>query len=306
MHEHEVDLYFPSIDVVATPISKVGNTALRSFLYAAETTQKNYTSDADRIQNFNSHLAPGTEIHNPASKIKEHLTRKGKHRDALSVVILRDPVDRFLSMYVDMFALAQIPVRLAPYLQHDWMVASTDDLTDVHEKVLRLLSWLEVDNHINDDFHWTPQVNSIVPNFTYDIALDINDLHSLPKRLAHSSQRLHWLENIEMPVRHQSNSTVQHLLGTEEIRARISSLYANDYTLRESLDLFPSDPPQMETSMSQLDWPTIRTDLLGQQINNLTEVLAQQWRYLELSRAMRLARAIKRNQKWLQRLFPFR
>ena len=36
MHEHELDLYFPSIDVLATPISKVGNTALRSFLYAAE------------------------------------------------------------------------------------------------------------------------------------------------------------------------------------------------------------------------------------------------------------------------------
>jgi len=109
-----------------------------------------------------------------------------------------------------------------------------------------------------------------------------------------------------MPVRHQSNNTVQHLLGTEEIRARISSLYADDYTLRESLDLPTSVPPQMETSTSQLDWPNIRTDLLGQQINNLTEVLAQQWRYLELSRAMRLARAIKRNQEWLQRILPFR
>jgi len=300
------DLFFPTINVLASPISKVGNTALRSFLYAAEITQQNYTSDADRIRNFHSHLAPGTEIHNPASRIKEHLTRKGQYRESLSVVILRDPVDRFLSMYVDMFALAQIPIRIAPYLQHEWMVKSTDELTNVHERVLRLLNWLEVDNHINVDEHWTPQVNFMVPNFTYDITLDINNLHSLPQRLAHSSQKLHWLENIEMPVRHQSNSTVQNLLGTEEIRARISSLYADDYTLRESLDLPTSVPPQVDTSTSQLDWPTIRTDLLGQQINNLTEVLAQQWRYLELSRAVRLARAIKRNQKRLQRLFPFR
>ena len=209
-------------------------------------------------------------------------------------------------MYVDMFALAQIPIRLAPYLQHDWMIKSTDELNDVHEKVAKLLDWLKVDNHTDLDAHWTPQVNSMVPNFTYDITLDINDLHSLPKQLAHRSQKLHWLENIEMPVRHQSSNTVQHLLGTEEIRAQISSLYADDFALRESLDLVTRVPPQVDLSTSHLDWPTIRTDLLGQQISNLTEVLAQHWRYFELSRAMRLARAIKRNQNRLQRLSPFR
>jgi len=288
-----------------SPISKVGNTALRSFLYAAEVTQKNYSSDVDRIRNFHIHLAPGTEIHHPESRIKEFLVPKGQHSEALSVIIFRDPIDRFLSMYVDMFALAQIPIRLAPYLQHEWIVKSTDDLSDVQERVLRLLHWLEADNHINLDAHWTPQVKSMVPNFTYDIILDINDLYSLPKLLAHRSQKLRWLENIEMPVRHPSSSTVQHLLGTVEIRAQIASLYADDFALRESLDLFSSVPPQVDTSVSQLDWPTIRTDLLGQQINNLTEVLAQQWRYFELSRAMRLARAIKRNQKRLQRFSPF-
>lgn len=114
------------------------------------------------------------------------------------------------------------------------------------------------------------------------------------------------MQNIDMPVRHQSSSTVQQLLGTEEVRTRISSLYAYDYALRESLDLFPSAPPQVEASTPQLDWPTIRTDLLGQQINNLTEVLAQHWRYFELSRAVRLARVINRNQQRLQRIRPFR
>lgn len=58
-------------------------------------------------------------------------------------------------MYVDMFALAQIPIRLTLDLQHEWIAKSTDDLSGVHERVLRPPNWLEAENQINDDFHWT-------------------------------------------------------------------------------------------------------------------------------------------------------
>ena len=87
------DLYFPNINVLFSPISKVGNTALSSFLYAAELTQRNYTSDDDRIRNFHLYLAQGMEIHHPTHQVKRYLTRKSQHREALSVLILRDPID---------------------------------------------------------------------------------------------------------------------------------------------------------------------------------------------------------------------
>lgn len=221
------------INFVAT--KKCGQTFVQNLLYFIEHNKE--ICDPQRI-NMN-----GT--------ISVQSIARDQVNDEVSFYIVRNPTDRFFSLYFDNLigdSTRQFPWLRKKLHKNRGFHLGTDLTIMQHQKNCRaLIAFLEqkMKNLPSKraKLHWRPQVDFLADAICFGMTpILLEDLENQLLQIANG--RIKFLEEafIALPRFHQSNRFIQQEdLLTEELERRLLVLYAHDYQLYENAKHFWSD-----------------------------------------------------------------
>ena len=265
------NVYFPQLDVVFTSIDKTGSTSVKSLLMAAELVVEEgvpIEARADRILGL---MPPGMMIHSMSVPQRYGLPAEIPDT-AARMVILRDPIDRFLSMFINKIVDLTDPWFYIRHRKRNWQLDVDYSLAGVRRKAMALLDWI-ADGHFVDDAHWAPQVRFLLPDRRYDLALDTTELGSLPSRLAELRSELDWLAAVHMPVRNATDRDLPAIILTEEIEERVEELYREDLVARSELGIDRSGRPTPIGPDAEDAWTERALEIARRRERNLSRTI---------------------------------
>ena len=212
-------------------ISKIGRTYLRNLLYILE-YQKEYHEPL--------------KIHTKGTSSHSDLT-KPELAEEVSFFVIRDPVDRFFSLYFDKIygtgdhSFPWIAKRL---VEHRGFMHEANLTVEQHRaNCLALLGYInrkfETEALPDINPHWSPQVELTKKAIRFGLQPLL--LENLDKQLLHIADgRIEGLENAMQALPHRNSSSkpysIEEIL-TPEIARRISDLYGDDQALYERVKM---------------------------------------------------------------------
>ncbi|MHA1129106.1 MAG: sulfotransferase family 2 domain-containing protein [Alphaproteobacteria bacterium] len=212
-------------------ISKIGRTYLRNLLYLLE-HEKEYHEPLN--------------IHTKGASSIGELTKAALAKE-VSFFVVRDPVERFFSLYFDKtygtgeHSFPWIAKRL---VKHRGFVHEENLTVDQHRvNCLALLGYInrkfETEALPDINSHWSPQVEMAKRAIRFDLQPLL--LENLNEQLLYIADgRIDGLEKAMQTLPHRNSSSKPYSISeilTPEIAQRISGLYADDQALYERVKM---------------------------------------------------------------------
>lgn len=219
---------FPRLNVAYTAIPKNGNTSVKNFLFNLEQSSALGTS-----QSSPASATSGMGIHRRPEiwKLRVPHFPKSVRNPPLKLVVVRDPVERVLSAWVNKFVHAQHDFSTySRWRDQDFVPCDFDSLEDLRVAFEVFTRRLAGDaDFLLCDNHWKPQYLQRAPLESYDLVVDIAQLDSLPILLElHIGKELLGAST-PMPKFNQTVSDVLALVSTPASIENIKSAYGRDY-----------------------------------------------------------------------------
>ncbi len=208
-------------------ITKIGRTYLRNLLYILE-HEKEYHDPL--------------KIHTKGASSLSDLTKR-EAANEVSFFVIRNPVDRFFSLYFDKIygtGTHSFPWVAKRLVQHRGFVHEANLTAEQHQaNCLALLGYInlkfETESLPDINSHWSPQVEMAKKAIRFGLQpLLLEDLEQQLLHIAHG--RIDGLEKAMQAMPHRNSSPKPYSkeeILTPEIARRISDLYGDDQALYE-------------------------------------------------------------------------
>lgn len=218
---------FPFLGVHLTAIPKCGCTTTLTYLIAAERAAG--SSDPAEFGNYLERMSGEQNVHDGTDRAAFIAERAPTDSSKiLTVAVVRDPLDRLLSMWIDKAVLGQGPAFFKAYSSCDWFPRTSDTLALVRERFRRFLNLLGDEDFRNSNAHWAPQTRYLRPNpDSYDALLTLPQVSTLPALLAERRPGLEWLRSQSVPRLHRTPAALK-LLFSDLARSHVDRLFAGD------------------------------------------------------------------------------
>jgi hypothetical protein len=226
--------HFPSIGITYTDIPKNGSTSLKNFFINLERFPDRKGGAAADPKFERVRQVHGREIARRYTSRK--LVTKGSEGN-LKILVLRHPVDRVLSAWVNLFLVGNPGVNAREkYEGHSFIPQEPlqfDELSASFEKFVSLLS--SDRSFLRSDVHWAPQTSFFDSVKEYDLVISMDQIPLLPKALGDHYKFRGPKKMPLFPQLNVSRISFANGLYTKESLDLVSHIYRNDYeSLREA------------------------------------------------------------------------
>jgi hypothetical protein len=252
---------------------KNGSTSVKNFFGAFE----KYLSDSNvNIENSNNLFHPNLTYVDPPWKIHSdnELSKKFivdddfEGDDVCSIVVLRNPLERFSSFWFNkMVLMGEVSYfKLATrYFPNSYI----ENMDQVRECAKQFLESSDFQERLTTDIHLHPQYLSIQHNRTYDFYIETSELNKIPLLLSEKFAKYEMLKHNTFP---HFNSLVPEYSTTfydEQLVDSIKLHYSEDFALLDFVNI--SSISKAETTNSE-NFPVME-EINKQRVNNLFYLL---------------------------------
>lgn len=298
--------YLPTLNTVLTAIPKTGSTSLKKYLFSLEEAASGNLEAALRIG-----AESGLRVHSDEVSYKHLVSSKaswcGKTESPLQLVVVRNPVDRTISAWLNKFLF--IPSRSREYLEYLGEsfipVSFQRGEFEIRHCLEQFVSRLETDHEfLHRDPHWTPQSSLIDKRESFDVVIQTQDLDALPqmlfdhpKFLASAPHLKNVLKDHKIGRENSSNPGFINALSYPSLVDRIESVYAEDFELFKQLGISQSTK-YSSLKLSDFDLNAelekVSGEILERRVAFLTENLSQ----IRNSKTWKLTAPIRNARTW--------
>ena len=159
--------------------------------------------------------------------------KKPRPDGTVSVVVLRNPVDRLYSAWSDKLLLSRDPGFYRRFRDEPWYPRDLETVADLHQALADFVTALESSEELlQADPHWKPQAVQIEGHPPYDVILTTKNLGDLLTLIADAQPHLDWIRSTPVPRLHSSDVGASGVM-TADLVARIETLFSDDVALLE-------------------------------------------------------------------------
>lgn len=267
-------LYYPRSKVFLTCIYKNGSTSAKNFFGAFEMYLDESKLDIDDINNQVHpqlrYAEPPWKVHSDNELSKKYVVDHDiENNDVCSIVILRNPLERFSSFWFNkMVLMGEVTYfKMAMKFFPNSDIKSMDQIRESAKEFLKSSDFQEI---FLTDIHLQPQHFSIQKNRAYNLYVETSLLGELPSILSEKFARYKILKHTVFP---HFNSTLPEYMSKfydQELVDVIERYYREDFDLLDLIS-FPSIS-KIETGISEPSFPIMEV-INKQRTNNVLFLL---------------------------------
>jgi hypothetical protein len=238
--------YFPTLNIIFTAIPKTGSTSLKKYLFSLEEEASGDIEAASAIRG-----GYGDDIHSHEANRKFLFSSRSLSRTkeelALKLLVVRNPVDRTISAWLNKFLF--VPHRSREFLKYlgaDFVPTSFQGgAVEMRRYLEKFVNRLDNDpRFLHGDPHWTPQSSLIDRRDAFDVVIETDKLRTLPEILFNHHDFLisapHFrdvLRDRRIGKENSSNPGFIDALSSPGLEDQIRSIYRVDFELFDALGI---------------------------------------------------------------------